>query len=642
MPALLALVTFALTVHGCSRRPTHQVAAPGEQAFDRVFVASFDSTAWSGARSYTLPAKAYRRAPQKVMAKSLAHPAAGHDSAHFHSVVRHWLADSASAPPRAQLILVFRDSVEAPRFPAALADTLIGSPVWMLQRHVADSLVAATQGRRAARYAADSLALAARGVFTLDRAWLIQSMLVDAPISRSVLRAIVDTIGAVYVQPRYAGEHPPDNGFDGDDPIVARDQIDSDPYVPFAPQYGRIALLDTGVRKTHQFLAERIATTYDCLTGDCVEADTSAALLSGTESVSRTTSRFAGVTDARLDVYGVYKADDACATGAQMDTWAAEEAIAHAAAQSIPIIVAELDGEIAPDWGYDEEDWNALAHSADEAFEKGSLVVAAAGDQGVGDIASPAVARRVLAAGGYHVVTASRYSGGGTGPTKDGRYKPEVSGPTNTETAGNRSDSDFHTFGATSGATPYVAGGAALVRNWLVQAAGGTESNIDPGQVCAQIILSGQSPSSPPTGSSVDVFDTKEGAGKAILPTNGFGCFGKVSIDATGTVVEIEIAIAPNTVARLEAALWWPETPLSEYSVPPATDTHNDIDLEIVDPSGNVATDSRVAAGVFERATATPPSGTSWLADGTWKLRIIGNALAYGPQTVYWTAGARF
>src|SRR5262249_19083998 len=152
---------------------------------------------------------------------------------------------------------------------------------------------------------------------------------------------------------------------------------------------------------------------------------------------------------------------------------------------------------------------------------------------------SPAVARRVIASGGYHVVTGSQYSGGGTGPTQDQRYKPELSGPENTETAAGTGKDAYTTFGATSGATPYVAGGAVLLRNWLVQAAGGVESNIDPGQVCAQIILSGQSPSAPPSGSTVDAFDDALGAGKMVLPTNGYCGFGKVSIDATGTVVDI-------------------------------------------------------------------------------------------------------
>jgi hypothetical protein len=610
---VLAIGLCALVAAGCATR-SRRSAGPDEQPFDRVYAASFDSAATRVVRSRALPSRAFRRARQYVvMKKAAALPRVGADSAHYHPLVRRWLDDSTHAPPRAELILMFRSPVDPPRFPAPLADSLVGSPEWVLQRQYADSIVAWVRGQRADEYAADSVALLSRGVITLDRAWLVHSMLVDAPVRRPVLRAIVDTLGAVYVQPRYARERPPrGNGYDGDDPIVAREQIDSDPYVPFAPQYGRVALLDAGVNGAHELLAGKVATTYDCVTADCAEAEVAdpcgghgtaaSALLSGDVG----DERFAGVTDASLDVYAVYKFDGDCSVGPLLDTWAAGRAIAHATAQSTAIIVAEVDGVIDPSWGYDADDWNHLASAADEAVEDGALVIAAAGNQGEGHIASPAVARRVLAAGAYHVVTGNRHADEGTGPTEDGRFKPDVSGPTNTETAEN--DGGYETFGATSGATPYVGGGAALLRNWLVQATGGPTSNLDPGQVVAQIILSGRSPSTRASGSTSDAFDALEGAGRIELPTGGYGWFGKTSIDATGDITEIEISITADLYTRIEAALWWPETPLSAYEVPPGSDTHNDIDLQLEDPEGNV-TESRVAAGVFERATAEASDG---------------------------------
>ena len=155
------------------------------------------------------------------------------------------------------------------------------------------------------------------------------------------------------------------------------------------------------------------------------------------------------------------------------------------------------------------------------------------------------------------------------------------------------------------------------------------------------LILAGQSPAAHVSGGD-DTFTREEGAGKIVLPTNGYGCFSKASIASTGAEVEVEIPVETGRVARLEAALWWPETPLSEYSVAPTTNTHNDIDLELVDPDRNVVASSRVRDGVFERCTATPSGTDTYLTGGTWKIRIIGNDVQSGPQTVYWITGARY
>jgi serine protease AprX len=84
-------------------------------------------------------------------------------------------------------------------------------------------------------------------------------------------------------------------------------------------------------------------------------------------------------------------------------------------------------------------------------------------------------------------------------PRQDNRFKPDLQAPTNSETASTgclfgvrcaMSDSAFRVFSGTSGATPYGEGAAVLARNWLR----GTSFSIDPGQVYALLILSGQQP----------------------------------------------------------------------------------------------------------------------------------------------------
>jgi len=206
----------------------------------------------------------------------------------------------------------------------------------------------------------------------------------------------------------------------------------------------------------------------------------------------------------------------------------------------------------------------------------------------------------------------------GRGPTVDKRTKPDVQAPTNTETASNgcvrhkdcrhfRSDGAILPFGATSGATPYAAGAAALLRNLV---AGAQKTNdVDPGIVYALMILSGQKP---------DLCDDR-GAGPLRLPTDGTLFWGAVSVKA-GETFEVPIHV-PSPQRILDAALWWPED----------AGSHNDVDLSIVDPAGVERAASRSVLSVFERARFLG------LRRGTWRIRIQGRSFfsGSGPQKVY-------
>src|SRR5262249_32000763 len=163
----------------------------------------------------------------------------------------------------------------------------------------------------------------------------------------------------------------------------------------------------------------------------------------------------------------------------------------------------------------------------------------------------------------------------------------------NTETGSNTSDTALRVFTGTSGATPYAAGAAALVRNFLR----GTSFSIDPGQVYSFLILSGQQPYP---------FDNITGAGRLILPTNGWAWWGKLSV-AAGATIEVPLNVSGASSNTLDVAIWWPET---------ATQAHNDIDLRLVDPNGTAQAISISAASVFERARVAGP-----VTSGTWKVR---------------------
>ena len=109
------------------------------------------------------------------------------------------------------------------------------------------------------------------------------------------------------------------------------------------------------------------------------------------------------------------------------------------------------------------------------------------------------------------------------------------------------------------------------------------------------------------------------------MATNGHAWWGKVSV---GNHVNIDIPITIGSGKRdLDAALWWPES---------ASQTHNDIDVHLIDPSGVERAKGYSAVSVFER---TGVNGA--LQSGRWVVRIRGYSVPTGSQTVYWAVHVR-
>jgi len=133
---------------------------------------------------------------------------------------------------------------------------------------------------------------------------------------------------------------------------------------------------------------------------------------------------------------------------------------------------------------------SASSTAADNAFNAGSVVIAANGNfgPGAGTVRSPGNAHKALGIGAADLQTDALMAYSGRGPSTDGRFKPDLVFPTNIETARSGSDTALGSFGGTSAATPVSGGAAALLRNWM---RGGTGS-IDAGHVYSQMILGGQ------------------------------------------------------------------------------------------------------------------------------------------------------
>jgi len=87
--------------------------------------------------------------------------------------------------------------------------------------------------------------------------------------------------------------------------------------------------------------------------------------------------------------------------------------------------------------------------------------------------------------------------------------------------------------------------------------------------------------------------------------------------------VDIPIGVGPGRTS-LDTALWWPER---------VGESHDDVDVHLIDPSGVERAKGFSAMSIFERARANGP-----LATGTWTIRIKGFSIASGAQPVFWSS----
>ena len=555
-----------------------------------------------------------------------------------HEDLRHSIA---TLPPttRELLVVTFEDTLAIGPFdrwpvPGTKRDSAFGL--------TADRLIRATtrrinliEARRAARYAADSLDLATRyGATVLKKYWLLQAFLVEMPIG------LVDSLsrrpGIAYIRPD-RGNPPPQTG----DQIATNDvesaghQIGVDHYQALGLTGEWMALLDSGIETQHILLCgttSSICMVADAMTGVGMQTanltcnlmpgcqalaggdlaqyghgTASAAILVGNDNL---TSRYHGITETSLDCVRVFDATNHSSTSAALSAF-------DAATQRLNrVMVVEMQEQTLGD----------IADATERAFKAGVVVIAANGNDSALHTAQPASSPLAIGVGAYDVRDEVEVNHFSAGPTWDGRNKPDIIGPTYTETAGyDRTDPNRHlqVFGGTSGSTPYVAGAAAMVSDWLRI---GTTPTLDPGQVYAALMLSGD---------RVGPFlaTNRYGAGRIKLPPTGSAEWGKTWVSFNAPTVDIPVDITSSDVIGIEAAIWWPEATVVENSIP--IDTHSDVNLVIRSPGlfGSQVAVSDGVLGVFERVAYDAPSG---LQQGTWLVRVHGASILRPPQVVYW------
>lgn len=591
---------------------------------DIIHTAIIENGSMVGHEARALPKDAASEAPRedKKTDEELLETPDPHDPRQkIHPLLKRWLDER---PDEVAVVVVsFRDDLVIPRFPEPDVEEPRGRGENVRKLEQADALAEEITQARAADYRTLTERLDQHDARILETFWLIRAVSVEMPLK--AVAALAEDEEVLYLQPEESEDAPPQ-----DDVVDGRAAMDTDPYFNLGLTSGWIGLLDTGIRRTHDlfnnpshidFMRDCVNGGANCNTGnnlnpndDCWNHGTSsAAIISGN---SRQGNAFRGVTAVTLDSWKVYPSttDASGACSGFLSTTASVRAFENAVRVLDRVIVAEMQGS-----GGSRD---AISLAADNAFDAGSVIIAANGNNGPGasTVNVPAIAHKVIGVGNFDVATGNQVASQSRGPAEDNRFKPDIQAPTNTETASNASDTARRVFTGTSGATPYAAGAAALLRNWLRRSTG----SIDPGQVYAQLILSGQHPYP---------FDNTSGAGRLVLPTNGRAWWGKVRV---GDQQNIDIPISIERGARtLDAALWWPEGGIRIFGF--ELDWHSDVDLFLIDPGGTTRARSIDIPSVFERASVTERVGA-----GTWKLRIRGYRVPLGKPTVYWAAHVRF
>jgi serine protease AprX len=516
---------------------------------------------------------------------------------------------------RVRILVNLQDNVAMPRLPDLPAGETRDSQVAAELSKRQDAIVDDLLRRRMDSQAGLIRTFAERHKMQVtEQFWLVNAFAAEAPLG--AVKELLASKEVLYLQPEEGGEKPPVDGNPNNDTIDGRALILSDPYFNQPGMTGGyIGLLDTGVRTTHTMFAwpnDHIDFLRDCVNGgatcnntaapgfntddDCWNHGTSTAgIVTGNANLG---ANWRGVTAVTLDSWKVYP--NGCGG---LNATAVLRGFQRGLLVFDRIFIAEMQA-----W---ESENGTIATAADNAFAAGAVVIAANGNNGPGaaTVNSPAIAHKVIGIGAYNVQTLATPGYQSRGPATDGRYKPDLQAPTDTETASSAAWNATQSFGGTSGATPYGGAVAALTRNWMLKF--GTSA---PGAVYARMILSGQNPWP---------YDNTQGAGHIEMPTCSTSYWGTVTINATGSIVDIPIGV-PAGRTGLQAALWWPEG---------VAEAHDDIDVHIMDPANVQRAMGFSSVSVFERTEYMAP-----LATGTWKVRVKGWSVPSGPQTVYWSA----
>jgi len=525
-------------------------------------------------------------------------------------------ASDHDATKTVKVIVSLPEEVDIPRFPRVNTSEARTSPSNAARDALASSIVDTLTELRRPGYEERSRQFECLfGARTLETYWLIPAMVVEVPLPNIVALAERADVGAVV--PVSTSDPPPMSYIS-----AARALMLTDPYRSGYTQGGQtIGLIDTGVWNAHTLFSNPSSIYFwrDCMNGSgttcgqgsnlnpsdiCPNHGHGTGMASIVSNNGALGANYNSVTGMLIDSWRAY--DDSCFYHRDAGVRAFEAAVYV----GDDIIIAEIQTFAS----------NAVAATeaaAEAAFDAGAVVLAANGNRNdvPASLMSPARAHRVLAVGAQDVDSPYAIcSGCSTGDATDGRTKPDITGPHLYSLASIKAATGYISgeWWGTSVAAAAAGAAAAHQRNRL-RLAGYT----DPGQVYAHMIMNGDRVA----------FDSTYGAGLVKLPVNGWEWWGSRQITTEGQVINISLSPVTSPTSALEAAIWWPED---------KNQTHNQLYLALVSPSGTVSATSTRANSVFQKVRKTGA-----IASGTWTLRITG-ADIHSSQKVYYAAFRRY
>jgi subtilisin family serine protease len=637
-----ALVPLAWAAASCSQTARQLGTLP--QASDTIYVGEMRPAGRAAARSFGVAAVAPSRA---LITGRRPAPTPHVPLDKIEPALRARVA-LATPGQRETLIVTFADTLQFPRF--ALGNTEPhGTNLDVSRQHASEAIARAIAANRATDATAlgDSMQ-SAFGVRPIDHGWLVRSVeivlpLVDAP--RLASRPDVTSI-----EPLSLTGAPPDLSSCGASlPGAVSWNLGISAYLDANYTGGRIALLDTGVLADHDLLYScgRLDMLGYCTApGDRCVADRDLATDyatggHGTSNAALLVSDgagnpcMAGLTRAQLDCFRVYRKH----TGAIDDV----QAVSNAIDRAFRTAMERNDAVILPELDIRGTTSSRAVQAVDKAVTAGFVVVCPVGNDGAGALGSPGLSASVISAGGYAVATGATIPEESYVTDPHVLPKPDLQTPTQIVTARlggdhmrNGRHADAWEFNGTSGAAPVATALAAILREHLMSSG----LPVDAGEVYATLLASAR-----PVLPSLTPGETpaQHGAGRPQLPVAGRIWWGEVdvpaghdvpiSIDPASGAADLNTGTPPGgsggAIRHLDAAIWWEEPESFDANGFPS-DTHNDVNLELVDPNGG-KTDSQAFATVWEKVRADVPVGMT----GVWTLHVIGDDLKIPVVRVY-------
>jgi hypothetical protein len=397
------------------------------------------------------------------------------------------------------------------------------------------------------------------------------------------------------------------------DIIDGRAQLGTDAYFNAGAEGGGffLGVIDSGSRRSHTLFTSPTQIDYwrDCrntTSGTCL--DTGDPNYSAADCVNHGT-KVVGVINANGNRGGDWRGvADTTADSWNIATCVGGGISCAAGQRAMDAAALSADKVVSGSWGGCGDPSSATSVGADEGYNAGMLMYFANGNSGPGDgtVLGPANAHKVIGVGAFDISSGTQYAAQSLGPAPDGRFKPDLQAPNNSDTASNGSDTAMTTLGGTSGAAPFASASALLLTDWF-----GSFSTT-PGLIYAMHLNYGENT---PSG-----INNTEGVGRFRLGAGGSVISGSRTLSMTGQNLYVDFAVPPG-LTDLRAAIWWPET---------AAQTHNDVDLRFENPPGTSVTSSLFVSSVFEHVVVTNP------ASGSWRIRIRAYDLPTSPQVVYY------